>query len=124
MRKFSDYLLVAIVVFVIGVGYVANRAVQRGERETREIALRSTLTRTRGAIDQFWGVKGELPHSLDDLVNMKLIDKIPLDPLTNTENWQLVIGTRSDGSKQRSGVVNLHSTSSAISSEGTSYNTW
>ena len=124
MRKTTLYMVAAVLTVVLGVGCSLISIVNRVERETRELALRTTLNHTRKAIDQFWVVKGALPRSLDDLVSMKLMDKIPVDPVTNTEEWQLVIGTKSKGSKQMSGIVDLHSTSSAISSEGTPYNTW
>jgi general secretion pathway protein G len=124
MCKRTSYLVVAVLTVVMGVGCSLISIVNRVERETRELALRTTLNHTRKAIDQFWVVKGALPRSLDDLVSTKLIDKIPVDPVTNTEEWQLVIGTKTKGSKQVSGIVDLHSTSSAISSDGTPYNRW
>ncbi|SRR5258705_9765276 len=124
MRKRTLYLVVFILTFVIGVGCALILIVNRVEKETRELALRTTLHQTREKIDQFRATQGELPRSLDDLVRAKLMNKIPVDPVTNTENWQLVIGTKSHGTKQMSGVVDLRSTSSAISSEGTPYNTW
>lgn len=122
--RITRYLGVAVLFIVIGGGCTLISSVHRVERETRELALRTTLNQTRKAIDQFWVIKGALPRSLDDLVSTKLIDKIPVDPVTNTEEWQLVIGTKTKGSKQVSGIVDLHSTSSAISSDGTPYNRW
>lgn len=124
MRKITIYLAVGIVTFAIGVVCTLVVVVNRIEKQTREDALRTTLSQTRAAIDQYSVSQGELPRSLEDLVSTKVLNKVPIDPVTNTERWQVVIGTKSNGSKQMSGIVDLHSTSTAISSEGTPYNTW
>jgi type II secretory pathway pseudopilin PulG len=95
-----------IVTFVIGVLCTLVIVVNRVEKQTREQALRTTLSQTRAAIDQFSASHGELPRSLDDLVSTKMLNKVlnkvPIDPVTNTEKWQVVVGTKSNGSKQMS----------------------
>ena len=91
----------------------------------RERALRFDLATLRGAIWKYTFDKQRAPQSLDDLRGANYIDKIPDDPMTHEPNWQV----EEDDSllsleQQDPGIVDVHSASNAVASDGTAYSTW
>jgi hypothetical protein len=83
--------------------------------------LRQSLKAMRGAIDQYPRDRGALPQSLDDIVGY--INLIPEDPITGKKDWKVVIGERKDLRKPK-GIVDVRSSSTLKSSEGTFYSEW
>jgi len=59
-------------------------------------------------------------------VDARYFRELPLDPITGSNGtWEAVMDTSvSSPDQSESGIVDLHSGSTAISSEGTPYNTW
>jgi general secretion pathway protein G len=93
---------------------------------TRETVLRDNLRTLRNLIDQYTADKKKAPQALQDLVEAGYLRQIPEDPITNsTETWEVVTDTSVSSPDQiESGIVDVHSGSPAISSEGTAYNSW
>jgi general secretion pathway protein G len=93
---------------------------------TRETVLRDNLRELRITIDQYTAYKKKAPLSLQDLVDTGYYRQLPTDPFTNSNSsWQTVNDTAIASPDQtESGISDVHSGSSAISSEGTPYNTW
>jgi hypothetical protein len=46
------------------------------------------------------------------------------DPITGKDDWQVVIGEDPKLVKGKKGIINIHSSSTALSSRGTPYNAW
>ena len=96
---------------------VANSAIVRA----RESVLKSNLYTLRSLIDHYTADKLKAPQSLDDLVTANYLRVLPKDPITGQTNWQ-------DSSlfpdQLEVGIFDVHSSSEAISSEGTPYNEW
>jgi general secretion pathway protein G len=91
----------------------------------RERGLRSDLTQLRNAIWRFTFDKQKAPQSLDDLKAAGYIDKIPDDPMTHEPNWEVVqdeVLLTID--QQEPGLIDVHSASNNIASDGTAYSTW
>jgi general secretion pathway protein G len=92
----------------------------------RESVLRQDLFAMRSVINQYTEDKQKAPQSLDDLVSAGYMKQLPKDPFTNSNStWQV----EQDDSvisldQTESGISDVHSGSSATSSEGTPYNTW
>jgi general secretion pathway protein G len=63
---------------------------------------------------------------LQDLVDAGYFRQLPIDPITNSNSsWEPATDTAVAAPDQtQSGIVDVHSGSTAISSEGTPYNTW
>ncbi len=91
----------------------------------REEALRKDLEMLRVRIDQYTLDKNKAPQSLDDLRTAKYIDAIPIDPMTREPNWQVdqeeVIMSID---QQDTGIVDVHSASNAVGSNGQAYSSW
>lgn len=51
---------------------------------------RQNLATIRDAIDKYFGDQGKYPDSLDDLVAKRYLRQLPLDPLSETANWNVV----------------------------------
>ena len=92
----------------------------------KETVLRDNLRELRRIIDQYTADKKKAPLSLQDLVDAGYFRQLPTDPLTNSNSsWESVNDTAVASPDQtESGIVDVHSGSPAISSEGTPYNTW
>ncbi len=84
----------------------------------KESALREDLFVVRKGIDDYYADKGVYPASLAVLREERYLRKIPLDPLTETQ-WALVFSK-----VEPRGVIDLHSTSEQIASDGTQYASW
>ena len=90
----------------------------------KEAVLREDLRVMRGMIKQYADDKGALPQSLEDLAGTGYIRLIPEDPMTGKRDWKITIGEDPKLAKGAKGVVDVHSSSSAKSSEGRPYSEW
>jgi general secretion pathway protein G len=91
----------------------------------REAVLRNDLFELRNLISQYTLDKQKAPQSLDDLVTAGYIKIVPKDPMTSEANWEVVqedVLLAVD--QQDPGISDVHSASSASSSDGTAYSTW
>jgi general secretion pathway protein G len=91
----------------------------------REAVLRNDLFELRKLISQYTLDKQKAPQSLEDLVSGGYLKEIPKDPMTHEANWepkQEEVLLTVD--QQEPGIDDVHSASSAISSDGTAYSTW
>lgn len=95
---------------------------------SREAALRQTLAVTRDAIDKFHGDHDRYPNSLQELVDLRYLRSLPLDPITESrDSWVLVApptgaseGGATDGAPLGS-VWDLHS---GAQQAGKDYGQW
>lgn len=96
-------------------------------RRAREAVLRDDLYTMRSLVDQFTLDKQRPPQSLDELVEANYMrGGIPVDPFTQSnQTWRVEIEDVPIGPQQSvPGVVDLHSGSDEVSSEGTPYSGW
>jgi general secretion pathway protein G len=91
-----------------------------------EAALKEDLYLMRQAIDQYTQDKNKAPQSLQDIVDAGYLHALPKDPFTNSsDSWQPVQEDSMTALDQtQTGISDVHSGSSRMSSEGTAYNTW
>jgi general secretion pathway protein G len=91
----------------------------------RESVLRQDLFTLRSVIDQYTLDKQKAPQSLEDIVQAGYLKYIPKDPMTNEPNWEVVQEDILQAvDQQEPGISDVHSASSATSSDGTAYSTW
>lgn len=95
-----------------------NKTVQA----TKEAVLRDDLHQMRKMIRQYSADKGKLPNSLDDLVSAGYLNEIPEDPMTGNKDWNTVFGDDPNLGEGGQGLVNVCSSSSDPSLEGSPYN--
>lgn len=57
----------------------------------KEATLRENLRTTRQVIDSFHSDKGRYPRSLDELVELRYLRSLPVDPITESDaTWRLI----------------------------------
>jgi len=65
-------------------------------RERKADRLRvGDLSRLSNLVDRYWATKAALPESLDTLVALRLLDRVPTDPQSHEPYTYLVSGERS-----------------------------
>jgi general secretion pathway protein G len=129
-RCFSGFtlieLMIVITIIFILLGMAAGRY-DRSVHRAREASLKTDLQVMRQAIDNYTMDKEAAPQSLDDLVNSQTpyLREVPMDPITHAKDWHTDFGDLALSPDQtNSGIVDVHSSSDQISTDGTPYNTW
>lgn len=99
-----------------------NKALQR----SKETILRQNLFSMRNVIDEYTYDKGKAPQTLDDLVTAGYLRKIPVDPMTGTDqSWQIIMEDATNAIDQaQPGIFDVRSGSDKVSLEGTAYAEW
>jgi general secretion pathway protein G len=99
---------------------------QRSIMRAKESVLKQDLFQLRSLISQYTLDKQKAPQSLDDLITAGYLKQIPIDPMTNARDTWTVDqeDTLLSVDQQEPGISDVHSGSSAISSDGTAYSTW
>ena len=96
--------------------------------KSRETVLKENLYQLRSLINQYYTDKKHYPSSLQALVDDKYLFRIPVDPITNSEDtWIEIPETLSDEavfSGQIPGIVDVTSGSQETAQNGTLYSTW
>ena len=102
------------------------RKEEANEIHQREACLKQTLHIMRQAIDQYTIDHSKAPLGLSDLVKSRYFREIPKDPITGSaKTWQVVQeDTLTSVDQSQPGIVDVHSGSDRISSEGTPYSSW
>jgi general secretion pathway protein G len=97
---------------------------QKTIMHTRETVLRDDLRKMRSLIDQFAADKGRLPQTLDELVSSGYMREVPIDPFTGQKDWAITNGEDPNSSEGEQGMIDIHSASADVSTEGTAYSEW
>ncbi len=115
-------IVMSIIVILLGIAIPNYR---QSIVRARESVLKNDLYTMRSVIDQYTLDKQKAPQSLEDLVSAGYLKTIPKDPMTNTTEWNV---QQEDSlmavDQQEPGIVDVHSTSDASSSDGTAYSSW
>ena len=113
-----------VITVIIILAAIALPQYQKTILATREAVLRDDLFNFRKLLDQYAADKQKLPQSLDDLVSGGYMRELPKDPITGQADWTVMTGEDPNSSGGETGVTDVHSASSDISSEGTPYSEW
>ena len=116
-------LMIVISIIIILVS-VALPQYQKTIMHTRETILSYDLDTMRKLLDQYAADKGKLPQSLDDLVTAGYMRDVPKDPITDNKDWNIVTGDDPYSSEGGTGITDVHSSSSEVSTAGTPYSEW
>jgi general secretion pathway protein G len=127
-RRMHGFTLLELIVVISIIAILLSIIIPTYSRSlisARERALRSDLNLLRTAIWDYTFDKQKAPQGLDDLRAAGYIDKIPNDPMTHEPNWEVVEDEYLLTPEQQDpGVIDVHSASGAISSDGTTYSSW
>src|SRR5579872_1737513 len=118
-------IVISIVLILVSVALPAyNQSIVRA----RESVLRQNLFTLRSVISQYTLDKQKAPQSLDDLVSAGYLKQLPTDPMTGrSDTWapdEEQDTIMSLDQQDQGGIIDVHSGSSAVGSDGTAYNSW
>jgi general secretion pathway protein G len=121
---FRGFTLIELLVSLAIVATILSLAVPRyfsNVDRAKEAVLREDLHVLRDAIDKYYADKNKYPDSLDDLVTMKYLRGIPVDPLTeNSRSW--VVAAPADPAL--GAVYDVHSSAPNKARDGTWFKDW
>ena len=116
-------IVISLILILVSISVPAyNQSILRA----KESVLLQNLFTLRSLISQYTLDKQKAPQSLEDLVQAQYIKQIPIDPFTGkNDSWTV---DQEDYSlsvdQQETGITDVHSGSSLISTSGTAYSSW
>jgi len=114
-------LLVVMAIVSALLTIVTPRYMRQADR-AKEAALRENLGAMRIALDQFYGDRGSYPERLADLVTLRYLRAMPLDPVTDRrDSWVLELRDEEGGRKV---IHDVHSGASGSATDGTLFKSW
>ena len=115
-------IVISIILILISIAVpIYNQSILRA----REAVLKDNLQTMRTLIHQFTLDKQRAPQSLQDLVSSGYLRDIPKDITESRETWvEIQEDTQMSVDQQQTGIVDVHSGSELVSSEGTDYSAW
>ncbi len=116
--------LMLVISIIIILAAITLPQYQKTIMHTRETVLKDDLRKMRSLIDQFAADKGRLPQSLDELVTEGYMREVPVDPFTGQKDWAITTGEDPNSLQGETGMTDIHSSSTEVSSEGTAYSEW
>jgi len=86
-------------------------------QRAKETALRENLTVLRQTFDKFYADRNRYPASLNELVELKYLKGVPIDPVTESSTtWRI-----ETSGAENAGLVNIRSGASGVAQDGTPY---
>ncbi len=129
-RGFTLIELIVVVTIIGILATIAVPAMRNAPIRAKEAALKADLYTLRSCIDQFHGDRGRWPTSLDELVSMGYLRKVPVDPITGSaDTWVVVYAETTGEETEREqaagpGIIDVHSGAEGIALDGTRYADW
>jgi general secretion pathway protein G len=124
-RGFTLLELMIVISIIMILMAIAVPIYTNNIKRAQEAVLRQDLFTLRQVIDQYTLDKQKAPQGLDDLKQAGYIREIPKDPMTGEANWEVQQDeTLMDPNEQEPGISDVHSASTATSTDGTAYSTW
>jgi general secretion pathway protein G len=122
-RGFTFVEMMVVITIIVILITVAIPIYQNSIRRSREAVLMNNLFTLRSVIDNYTYDKEKAPQSLQDLVSDGYLKRIPLDPITNSDqSWRLVREDATQAvSQSEPGIFEVHSGSDKLGLDGTPY---
>lgn len=100
---------------------IAVPTYERSVRNAREVVLKENLFQMRRSIDQYAADKGKLPASIDDLVEARYLREKPIDPISETAEWNEVQGEDPNSPDGEQGLVDVKTLANGEDSNGQAF---
>ena len=116
-------IVISLILILVSISIPAyNQSILRA----KESVLMQNLFTLRSLISQYTLDKQKAPQSLEDLVSAGYIKQIPIDPFTGkNDTWTVEQEDYSlSVDQQETGITDVHSGSSLMSTSGAAYSTW
>jgi len=88
---------------------------------TKEAVLRENLATIRESLDKFYADTGKYPASVEELVKLRYLRKVPVDPITDSTNTWVVVPP---ADPQKGGVYDVKSGAHGKARDETLYSDW
>ena len=130
MKKGFTLVEIIIVLVLIGILVAIITPIhRRSVIKAREAVLKENLFQIRDAISKYYYDKNKYPTALEDLVTNKYLRKIPVDPVRNSDQWEIVHFEPGEDmedfdSEILEGIIDVKSMSRKKSLDGSLYNEW
>lgn len=135
-RNQRAFTLLELIVVIAVVGILAAIALpnfMNTPPRAKEAVLKTNLHTLRTVIDQFYADQGNYPPTLDALVEEGYLRDVPVDPMSESQEWGLVFDqegvlddlpeTELDGGGAP-GIIDVYSLSEGTSLDGEPYADW
>jgi general secretion pathway protein G len=123
-KGFTLLELMIVITIIIILAAIVLPQYQKTITSAREAVLRDDLYKMRALLDQYAADKGKLPQSLDELVSAGYLREKPVDPFTDQADWTETPGEDPNSDSGEQGIINVHSASTEMGSDGKPYNEW
>ena len=123
-RNKPGFTLIELLVVMAIIALLLTLAVPRyfgSVDRSKETVLKENLFLMRDSLQKYYGDKGKYPDDLTDLVQDKYLRKIPVDPITESDQTWRIVPPEESG---KGGVYDVRSGASGSSSDGTPYSEW
>jgi general secretion pathway protein G len=115
-------IVVMIISILIG---IAAMKYDQAVLHSKEAVLKTDLRTLRDAIDHYTLDKQAAPQSVDDIAQAGYLREVPVDPMTRAKDWVAEYDSVVLSPEQSStGMVNVHSNSAKVGTDGRPYNEW
>src|SRR5689334_9261380 len=124
-RGFTLIELMIVISLLLILITVAVPIYKQSILRAKESVLRQDLFTLRQVIDQYTLDKQKAPQSLDDLVSAGYMKNLPEDPFTGRRDWAPVQDDSvADPNQTDPGIVDVHSESNLVGTDGRPYSQW
>jgi len=123
-RRGAGFTMIEVLVVMAIVALLVSIAAPRyfdSVGRAKEAVLRTDLRLLREAIDKTRADTNQWPQSLQQLVDLRYLRQVPIDPLTDSSaTWQLV--PPPDGTTP--GIYDVRSGATGTARDGTTFSSW